>query len=134
MSAVVRSTRAMLYGALLGMLIQAAAPAFQALHSAQHASEHAAADAVAIATHDDFSSPAVRSRAPADRHENDDTSGVACKVCKSHARLGSVLPTARTLTPDAVECDGAPAALRTGSPRSVSHLRAQPRAPPHLVS
>lgn len=134
MCTVVKSTRAILYGALLGMLVQAAAPALQALHSAQHASEHAAADAVAVATHDDFSIPAVRSRAPADRHGNDDTSGVACKVCKSHARLGSALPTARTLTLDAVACDDAPTAIRTRSPRSVSRLRAQPRAPPPLAS
>jgi len=130
----VKSTRAILYGALLGMIVQAAAPALQALHSAQHAAEHAAADVVAVATHDDFSIPAVRSRAPADRHGNDDASGVACKVCKSHARLGSVLPTALTLTLDTVACDGALTALRTRSPGSVSQLRAQPRAPPVLAA
>lgn len=120
------------YCALLAMLVQAAAPALQALHAAQHASEHAAVDAAAVAAHDDLSREAFRSRAPATPH--DDASDFACKVCKGHARLGSVLPTLRTPAPDAVECDSAPAPFHALAPGTAAHPCAQPRAPPVLAS
>jgi len=130
---VVRAANAVVYCALLGMLVQATAPALQAMHAAQHASEQAAADAAAVATHDDLSREAFRSRAPTPPHD-DDASGFTCKMCKGHARLGSVLPTLRPAAPDAVGCDGALTVLHALEPRPVVHPCAQPRAPPVLVS
>lgn len=133
MRVVVRAVKGIAHCALLGMLVQAAAPALQALHAAKHASEHAAADAAAVATHDDPSREAFRSRAPA-APQDDDATSFACAICKGHARLGSVLPTVRTLAPDAVGYDGAPTTLSAQVPGAVAHARAQPRAPPVLVS
>jgi len=133
MSGLVKSTRAMLYTALLGMLVQAAVPALQALHASQHASEHAIADATAVATLDDLSLDAYRSGAPANPHD-DDGSGPTCKVCKGHARLGSVLPTARLQTPDTIASASAPSAPDDRAPGLVSRLGSRPRAPPPLVS
>jgi hypothetical protein len=133
MPVVVRIPKGIVCYALLGVLIQAAAPALQALHAAQHASEHAAADAAALATRDDFSREAFRSRAPA-VPQDDDATGFACTVCKGHARLGSVLPTPRTLAHDAIGYDSRPATLSARVPGVVAHARARPRAPPVFVS
>lgn len=134
MCAVVKSTRAILYCALLGMLVQAAAPALQALHATEHASEHATIDALAAASLDDLSVAALRAEAPPSPHDDSDRSDVSCKVCKGHARLGSVLPTTRAQALDIVEACAAPATLDARVTGIVSRLGSQPRAPPLLAS
>jgi len=130
----VKSTRAILYGALLAMLVQAAAPALQALHATEHASEHAAVDAVAAASLDDLSIAALRSEPPPSPHDGDDPSEISCKVCKGHARLGSVLPTTRVQTLDSVETRATPATVEERVPGLVSRLDSRPRAPPLVAS
>ena len=131
---VVKSTRVILYGALLAMFVQAAAPALQALHATEHASEHAAVDAVAAASLDDLAITALRSEAPPSPHDGDHPSEISCKVCKGHARLGSVLPTTQVQTLDIVETCAAPATVEERVPGLVSRLDSRPRAPPFLAS
>ena len=126
---------------MLAAALQAAVPAFQAMHAA----EHAAHDAKFAAAFGDLSHQTLRSNAPVHEHEPGETCGSHCASCKVQARLAVGVTAGRVLVSSGLESrstasSAAAAAPLRGSPlaRSTSRSslpnRLNPDGPTHRRS
>lgn len=120
----------LLCAAMAAAALQAAAPAFQALHAV----EHAAHDARFAAEFGDLTHDAFRATVPLHQHEPGEDSAAHCASCKVQARLATIVHAAPTLVSDEHECGSLPTLVPASAPRGATLSPAAPRAPPTLLS